>query len=832
MGQNHKILVTEEGSFDLGSYRWDDHRFSALLVRENPINTDQAMDVSRFLRQEIAKMEHQTITMPVIEKIIEEKLMEYGLSKASPIKLNKSIFVEKGPLLSENARRVLERRYLKKDGKGDVVETPEQMFRRVAHHVAMAEKKYGGAAHAENVEELFYGIMIEFKFLPNSPTLMNAGQGLGQLAACFVLPVEDSIDGIFDGLKNAAIIHKSGGGTGFSFSRLRPKNSRVGTTGGVASGPVSFMKIFNTATEQIKQGGTRRGANMGILRVDHPDIMEFIYCKTNDHELNNFNISVAVTDVFMEAVRTGETYELVDPRDKKKVGELNAAEVYDAMVKQTWKNGDPGIVFLDRINEDNPTPALGEIESTNPCGEQPLLPLEACNLGSINLAKFVIAGDKDKPRIDYEGLKDLVWLSVRFLDDAIDVSKYPLPEIDRMVKGNRKIGLGVMGFSDMLYQLSVPYNSDMALEIAGEVMGFIQKESHEASRHLAEERGVFENFDKSIFKDQEEHAYRNATITTIAPTGTLSIIADCSSGIEPLFALSYVRHVMDDDELPETNPYFERVAREGGFYSEELTDLIAQKGSIRDIDVIPEDVRNVFVTAHDVSPEWHIRMQAAFQKHTDNAVSKTVNLAHDATVDDVRKVYDLAYELGCKGVTIYRDGSKGQQVLSFADADKVSAESRFMTAMKERPETLEGFTTKMVTGLGTLYVTVTEYEGRPFEVFATIGKSGGSTTAKTEAIGRLVSLALRSDVKVGKIVDQLKGIGGEHPVFQKGGLVLSIPDAISRVLEKRYLQNQPSINSHKYQNSLSGEICPECGQTISFEEGCMTCHFCGFTKCG
>jgi len=400
------------------------------------------------------------------------------------------------------------------------------------------------------------------------------------------------------------------------------------------------------------------------------------------------------------------------------------------------------------------------------------------------------------------------------------------------VKGNRKIGLGVMGFADMLYQLSIPYNSDMAIDIAGEVMGFIQKTSHEASRHLAEERGVFENMDKSIFKDRAEHAYRNATITTIAPTGTLSIIADCSSGIEPLFALSYVRHVMDNDELTEVNAHFERVARERGFYSEELMDLIAQKGGIRDIDIIPEDIKKVFVTAHDVSPEWHIRMQTAFQKYTDNAVSKTVNLPHDATADDVRKVYDLAYELGCKGVTIYRDGSKEQQVLSFTATDKISAEGSFMTAVKERPETLEGFTTKMVTGLGTLYVTLTEYEGRPFEVFATIGKSGGSTTAKTEAIGRLVSLALRSDVKVGKIVDQLKGIGGEHPVFQKDGLVLSIPDAIGRVLENRYLQNQNSMSSHKYKNSLSGEICPECGQTISFEEGCMTCHFCGFTKCG
>ena len=829
MGQKGKILVTEEGNFDLTAYRWDDHRFTDLLVRENAIDTDKAMDISRFLRDKIARLEVHTITMPIIEKIIEDKLMENGLTKPSPIRLDKSIFVKKGMALSENARKVLERRYLKKDAKGRVIEQPEQMFRRVAHHIARAEKKYGDAEHVKKMEEIFCSMMIESKFLPNSPTLMNAGRRLGQLAACFVLPVEDSMEGIFNSLKNAALIHKSGGGTGFSFSRLRPKKSRVGTTGGVASGPVSFMKIFNTATEQVKQGGTRRGANMAILRVDHPDIMEFIYSKKNNKDLNNFNISVAVTNAFMEAVENESNYALIDPRDKRKIGELNAAEVYQALVTQAWENGDPGIIFLDRINKDNPTPRLGEIESTNPCGEQPLLPLEACNLGSINLAKFVIENDEE-PAIDYEGLKDMVWLSVRFLDDTIDMSKYPLPEIDKMVRGNRKIGLGVMGFADMLYQLNVPYNSEKALELAGEVMHFIQDESYEASKYLAQERGVFKNFDKSVFKNYEGCRYRNATTTTIAPTGTLSIVAGCSSGIEPLFALSFVRHVMDNDELLETNPYFETVARERGFYSRELMDTIAQKGSIRDLEEIPEDVREVFVTAHDVSPEWHIRMQAAFQKFTDNAVSKTVNLPRDAMVEDIRKVYTLAYELGCKGVTIYRDGSKENQVLSLAEQDM---EHRgFMTAVKERPETLEGFTTKMMTGMGNLYVTVTEYEGRPFEVFATIGKSGRSMTAKTEAIGRLVSLSLRSGVKVEKIVEQLKGIGGEYPIFQKDGLVLSIPDAIGRILEKRYLQTDSYKKRRKYENSFLGETCPECGQTISFEEGCMTCHFCGFTKCG
>jgi ribonucleoside-diphosphate reductase alpha chain len=826
MDQKDKVLVTEEGVFSLNAFRWDDNRFSDILVKGNAINSDQAMGISRFLREEISKMETHTVTMPQIESIVEAKLMEYGLSGPLPVRLDRSFLIKDGIALSDNAMRVLERRYLRTDSEGNVIETPEQMFRRVALHIAGPEKKYGGEDRVAALAEIFYKMMTSLKFLPNSPTLMNAGRRLGQLAACFVLPVEDSMEGIFDALKNAALIHKSGGGTGFSFSRLRSKNSRVGTTGGIASGPVSFMKIFNTATEQVKQGGTRRGANMAILRVDHPDIVEFITCKKNDKALNNFNISVAITDAFMDAVKKNSTYDLIDPRENIKVEELNAADVYYGLVRQAWENGDPGIIFLDRINRDNPTPELGEIESTNPCGEQPLLPMEACNLGSINLAKFVTDAEEGLA-IDYEGLRELIWNSVRFLDNTISVSKYPLPEIDRMVKGNRKIGLGVMGFADMLYQLNVPYNSDKAIEIAEDVMRFVQEESHKASRNLAEERGVFGNFDKSIFKGKEGCAYRNATTTTIAPTGTLSIIAGCSSGIEPLFALSFVRHVMDNDQLAEVNPYFENVAKDRGFYSRELMDAIARQGSIRDIAEIPEDIKNVFVTSHDISPEWHIRMQAAFQKYTDNAVSKTVNLPHDSTVNDVLKVYNLAYELDCKGVTTYRDGSKENQVLSFTD--KALEPEGFMTAVRDRPETLEGFTSKMVTGLGTLYVTVTEYEGRPFEVFATIGKSGRSTTAKTEAIGRLVSLALRSGVGVEKIIEQLKGIGGEHPVFQNGGLVLSIPDAISRVLENRYMQDK---KVHGRKESLSGQTCPECGETISFEEGCMTCHFCGYTKCG
>ncbi|MFZ5568791.1 MAG: vitamin B12-dependent ribonucleotide reductase [Thermodesulfobacteriota bacterium] len=744
-----------------------------------------------------------------------------------------SVSAGQGLLLSENARVVLQKRYLKKDSKGRVIETPEKMFRRVARHIAKAENRYDGEAAAGRMEDVFYRMMTDFDFLPNSPTLMNAGRRLGQLAACFVLPIEDSMDDIFNSIKHAALIHKSGGGTGFSFSRLRPANSRVGTTGGVASGPVSFMKVFNTATEQVKQGGTRRGANMGILRVDHPDILQFICCKQDENALNNFNISVAVTDRFMEAVGQRQPYDLVDPASGEKVGELDAVTVFEKMIHQAWKNGDPGIIFLDRINRDNPTPALGAIESTNPCGEQPLLPMEACNLGSINLARFVNRrgnNPEEPPAIDFERLKTIVWQAVRFLDNTIDMSRYPLPEIEEMVHGNRKIGLGVMGFADLLFQLGISYHSEAALTVAESLMQFIQQEAHAASAHLGSRRGVFRNFDRSIFKGRKGMAYRNATVTTIAPTGTLSIIAGCSSGIEPLFALSFTRRVMDNDELPEVNPYFETVARERGFYSPELMSRIAENGGIQAMEEIPEDVRNVFITAHDVPAEWHVRMQAAFQKYTDNAVSKTVNLPRDATVEDVRGIYDLAFTLGCKGVTIYRDGSKENQVLSFTGAGR--QEDPFLSMVKDRPETLNGFTTKIRTGMGHLYVTVTEYEGRPFEVFATIGKSGKSTTAKTEAIGRLISLALRSGVRVEHIVEQVKGIRGEHAVFHNGELVLSIPDAIGRVLEERYLRGNEKRSLQPAGHSLRGDSCPECGQPICFEEGCATCRACGYSKCG
>ena len=735
--------------------------------------------------------------------------------------------------VSKNSRIVLERRYLKKDESGKVCESPEEMFRRVARHIARAEKNYDTGVDPKEMEEQFYRLMTEFRFLPNSPTLMNAGRELGQLAACFVLPVEDSMEGIFGALRNAALIHKSGGGTGFAFSRLRPANAKVGSTGGVASGPVSFMKIFNTATEQVKQGGTRRGANMAILRVDHPDIMAFITCKSSKRELNNFNISVGVTDAFMQAAARQESYDLIDPKTGTPAGSLNAGAVYGELVHQAWETGDPGIIFLDEINRCNTTPELGEIEATNPCGEQPLLPMEACNLGSINLTRFV-SRSQEEATVDYEKLKETIHLAVRFLDNTIDMSKYPIPEISDMVKGNRKIGLGIMGFADLLFMMNIPYDSDAAIDMAEEIMSFVQTQSHAASAALAEERGVFPNFDKSVFREKGLGPMRNATTTTIAPTGTLSIIAGCSSGIEPAFALSFVRTVMDNDHLLEVNPLFEQAAKARGFYSEELMTRIAEKGTIKGDLEIPLAIRKVFVTAHDIRPDTHIKMQAAFQKHTDNAVSKTVNLPHDAVEADVKSIYDLAFKLKCKGVTIYRDGSKNGQVLAVAGkADGTDGNGNgFLQAGKVRPDILEGFTEKIKTGMGYLYVTVSELNGRPFEVFAIIGKSGKSTTAKTEAIGRLISLALRSGIHVEEVINQIKGISGEYSVFQNGGLVLSIPDAIAKVLEKRYLTNGNGKPLKCQKGQFKADVCPECGHIIAFEEGCKTCHVCGYTRCG
>ena len=733
------------------------------------------------------------------------------------------------PVINTNADVVLRKRYLRKGPEGEPLEDFKSLFWRVASTIAAEEAKYGRSPYG--VDELahrFYALMTSWRFLPNSPTLMNAGTELGQLAACFVLPVGDSMDEIFDAVKNAAMIHKSGGGTGFSFSRLRPHKARVGSTGGVASGPVSFMKIFNTATEQVKQGGTRRGANMGILRVDHPDIEDFIVAKEREGELNNFNISVALTEAFMQAVENDEEYDLVAPHSKQVEKRLNAAKIFQSLVQKAWESGDPGIIFLDRINRDNPTPKLGEIESTNPCGEQPLLPYEACNLGSINVAGFYDAAAEDG--IDWKAFKDTIHLSVRFLDNVIDASQYPLPRITEMVRTNRKVGLGLMGWADLLFRLRIPYDSQEALNLAEKVMKFLQTESKSASKTLAAEREPFPAYAESVYGEKNLGPYRNATTTTIAPTGTLSIIAGCASGIEPLFALSFVRHVMDGEKLLEANPYFEEALKETESHSKKLMEEVALKGSVAHMELVPENVRRVFVTAHDITPEWHVKMQAAFQKYTDNAVSKTVNLPKEATPEDIRRIYWLAYELGCKGVTVYRDGCKASQVLCTGDGAPAEDKAPEKKAkVRKRPDVVYGFTQKIMTGFGDMYLTINELDGQPFEVFAVLGKSGESKMAKAEAIGRLVSLGLRSGIPVKAIVNQLEGIGGERSAFAKKRLLKSIPDAMAWALRNRYLGGEPMAPN---EDSLTRPECPECGATLVFEEGCHICKACGYTKCG
>jgi len=742
-------------------------------------------------------------------------------------------------LLTTNALKVLQKRYLIKDQEGKVVETPEALFRRVAKAVASAEGRFGKSfSEIQFVEDSFFQLITSLDFLPNSPTLMNAGRKLGQLSACFVLPVGDSMDSIFDAVKNAAIIHKSGGGTGFSFSQLRPSGDVVGSTKGISSGPVSFMTVFDTATEAVKQGGTRRGANMGMLRVDHPDIVNFITCKDNSEKLNNFNISVALTEEFMRAVEEDGTYSLINPRTKKVVSSMKAREVFELIVKHAWKNGEPGIVFLDRVNQANPTPHLGAIESTNPCGEQPLLPFESCNLGSINLSHMVRLADGAR-EVDWVKLRETTWKAVHFLDNVIEVNKYPIKEIEEQTRANRKIGLGVMGWADMLIQLEIPYNSAEALKLAEDIMGFITEEGKKASESLAEERGVFPNYEGSIYDGIRR--IRNATLTTIAPTGSLSILAGCSSGIEPLFAVSFVRNVMEGTKLIEVNPHFERVAKERGFWSRELLERISEKNSIAEFEEIPDDVKLTFVTAHDISPEDHIRMQAAFQKHVDNAVSKTVNFPNSATIEDVARVYSLAYELGCKGVTVYRDGSRDEQVLSVKrTADSAKEKSITTDAQtgkiipRKRPDTIKGSTRVMSTGCGGLYVTVNEDEkGMPFEVFNHIGKAGGCAASQSEAIGRLVSLALRCNIAPEEIVKQLKGISCHQPSWASGGKILSCADAIAKAIEfYRLKDGKDNGNGKKNDVAMLMGACPDCGGAVEHEGGCAVCRDCGFTKCG
>ncbi len=711
--------------------------------------------------------------------------------------------------ISENALKVLKARYFTKDENGNVIEDAKGMFTRVARAVAKADLLYDENANVMATQQEFYELMTSFRFLPNSPTLMNAGKPLGQLSACFVLPVSDSMEEIFESVKQAALIHKSGGGTGFSFSRLRQNGARVNTTGGVASGPVSFMKVFNAATEAVKQGGTRRGANMGILRVDHPDIQEFIHCKANNADITNFNISIGITEVFMQSALNGSDYDLIDPSTKAVVGKMNARKIFEEIVNAAHKNGEPGIIFLDRLNRDNIVPSKGEIESTNPCGEQPLLPYESCNLGSINLVK-VLRASENGCEIDYSLLKSTVHSAVHFLDNVIDVNNYPLKRIEEVTKETRKIGLGVMGFADMLLYLGVPYNSEEAIELAESIMSFISIEGQNASRKIARMRGAFPLFFESTYANKAP--IRNGTVTTIAPTGTISMIASCSSGVEPNFAYVYIRNVMDGTEMIEVNPVLKQVLKQRALYSEELMRKIAKQGSLAHIDEIPQDIKDVFVCSHDISAHSHIKMQAAFQHYTDNAVSKTINLSNSAGKKQVAECYVLAYRLGCKGVTIYRDGSRAEQVLNIGSvnkkegevqkteqeiAEKQGASIQTDIQPRKRPAVTMGFTERMKIGCGNLYVTVNYDKHGICEIFTSTGKAGGCPS-QSEATARLASIALRSGVSMQEVYHQLKGIRCPSTVRRGGMSCTSCPDAIAKVIIKAdsFIKNNENASNN------------------------------------
>ncbi len=755
------------------------------------------------------------------------------------------------PTFTPNAEMVLRKRYLTRSGDGEILETPSEMLWRVASTIADAESKWEG--DPGQWAAVFYNMMARKEFLPNSPTLMNAGKPLGQLSACFVLPVEDSMDSIFTAVKNTALIHKSGGGTGFSFSRIRPENDCVHSTKGVSSGPISFMTVFDHATETVKQGGVRRGANMAVLRVDHPDIQKFITVKQDMNLLNNFNLSIGATDIFMNAVDRGEQFSLINPRTGEEVESLSAKSIFSKIVDSAWASGEPGLIFIDKINEANPTPHIGQIEATNPCGEQPLLPFEACNLGSINLSLMVRRGSNGHPEVAWTRLEKTVRNAVRFLDDVIEVNKYPLPEITEMVSGNRKIGLGLMGFADLLFRLAIPYNSEKALVLAEEIMSFVADKGKQTSADLAGERGAFPNFKGSLYDTKNLPEMRNATVTTIAPTGSISILAGCSSGIEPVFALAYTRkNLLDEgDELHEVVPEFSKVAMERHFHSAELIGMVAEKGSCKGLEGVPDDVQKVFVTSHDISPSYHVRMQAAFQKFTDNAVSKTVNLPSDASREDVAQVFRLARQLGCKGVTVYRDGSRNKQVLNLNSEKTEEVEIPVMVGPRPRPELTKGVTRRVVTGCGNLYVTINEDEHGPVEIFSQMGKAGGCAASQSEAISRMVSLALRSHVHPSEIASELKGISCHRLAWQNGTRILSCADAMGKALEwhlkskgdhkkeetvakettTEVTVDESSVSSASV-NNLAG-ACPFCGGPLKYESGCVSCSLeCGYSECG
>ncbi len=786
------------------------------------------------------------LSAPSYESIVQEIKKKIGEKPVRPLDLPQGTW-------TEQALKVLEERYLVKDENLKPIEVPEDMVWRVAWDVASAEARWGATrADVEKTAREFYILMSSRKFLPNSPTLMNAGTGNGlQYSACFVLPVEDSMEGIFDALKYQAIIHKTGGGTGFAFSRLRPAGSLVKTSSGTASGPISFMRIFDAATNEVKQGGKRRGANMGILRVDHPDVMEFIHCK-EEGGITNFNISVTITDAFMEAYFKNEDYDLIHPKTKQVVGQLNARKVFDEIADGAWRTGDPGLIFIDRINAGsaNPVPVLGPVESTNPCGEQPLYPFDACNLGSIFLGYFIkeVSGKKV---VDWDDLARVSKMSTRFLDNVIEVNPYPLEQIRKTVFNARRIGLGIGGWSDMLVELGIPFDSQEAIDLAEKVMKFISDNSVNEDEKLAEVRGAFPLFPVSIYRQGTPR--RNSTVTTIAPTGTISIIAGASSGCEPMFAIAY-QHIVKDKHLNRkltfVEPRFERIAKERGIWSEELMTKVGEHGVIREMEEIPEDIRALFGTSHEINPEWHIKIQAAFQKYTENAVSKTINLRHDSTVEDIKKAYLMAWETGCKGITVFRDGCKDAQVLNLGTHNGEKKEEKPVVAavIAERPVKVEGATYKIDTPLGHAFITINQDEnGNPFELFVTIGKAGSEVSAMAEALGRLISTNFRfgnhlpAKERAKEIMEQLRGIGGGRSVGFGPNKIRSLPDAVGRAIGMHFgfgvytnkVEEDVNVEaSAPAAISKTGDICPSCGDpALVFEEGCAKCHACGHSEC-
>ena len=740
--------------------------------------------------------------------------------------------------LTENAITVLKARYLIGD------ETPEDLFLRVARAVAQPE----ASDDHGRWEETFYQVMATTRFLPNSPTLFNAGTGQGTLSACFVLPIEDTMESIMEAATASAMIQKFGGGLGYSFSKLRPRGSRIATTQGKACGAIAVLKMLSSLSDMITQGGKRHGANMGILHVSHPEITQFIHMKDGNDTAQNFNISVAVTDAFMKAVEKDEEWQLIAPHNGEVTDTLPARRIWNEIIQSAWATGDPGLYFIDEANRHNPTPHLGSLDSTNPCGEVPLLANEACNLGSIDLGKLVVTSGDGASHFDFNALEEVTRIAARFLDNVVTVNSFPTQEVQDAVALTRKTGLGVMGWHDALIQLGIEYESDEAVALGERVMGAINEVAREVSIELARDRGAYPGWAAS---SPEDVPIRNATRTCIAPTGTISAIAGATSGIEPIFALAFVKNVLDGKQLREVNQHFLRVAQERGFYSEELMDEVAKTGSCQHLDQVPEDVKGLFKTAMEIDYKAHVRMQAVFQAHTDLAVSKTINMANDATVQDVAKAYWMAYENYCSGITIYRDGSKPTQVL---EVQRVSdqaepAPEQVLEKPRERPMQMRGVTERVRTGHGNTYITINfDEDARPFEVFTTVGKAGSCDSANLEAISRLVSLALRSGIRVDQVIEQIQGITC-HPVWDQGMQVRSAPDAVSLALKKHAMPTgtgapelqeaygaQLGLPMHQGNGNgpTAGQrpACPECGGPVAFQEGCVVCQACAWNECG